>query len=134
MYHNCKFSRSLQEDKYDHVTATYFLIAERILKKRHGFAALHVKLEERHSYPYEYIANRCVNLLTPVNRRVLLYHITILLCILLWHASLCTNPLHYIIDNNKLGICEDSLGTISKLFSKTVILNTRNKLKLEKLS
>ena len=26
------------------------------------------------------------------------------------------------------------LGTVSKLFSKTVILNTRNKLKLEKLS
>ena len=29
---------------------------------------------------------------------------------------------------------KNRLGTVSKLFSKTVILNTRNKLKLEKLS
>lgn len=54
--------KSLQEDKYNHTTATYFLLAERILKKRHNYAALHVRLEQRHSYPYEYIANRTLDL------------------------------------------------------------------------
>jgi len=48
--------KSLQDNHYDHVTATYFLIAERILKRRLGSVALHVKLQERHSYPYEVIA------------------------------------------------------------------------------
>ncbi len=45
--------RSLEEDKYDHITATYFLIAERLLRKRYGSSPFHLKLEERRSYPYE---------------------------------------------------------------------------------
>ena len=47
------FYRSLEDDKYDHVTATYFLLAERVLKKRHGSGPFHVKLEESESYPYD---------------------------------------------------------------------------------
>ena len=45
--------RSLEENKYDHITATYFLIAEKLLKKSYGSTAFHLKLEDRRSFPYE---------------------------------------------------------------------------------
>merc|ERR1719494_889857 len=48
-----QIKRSIEDNKYDHITATYFLLAERLLKRRHGSLALHVKLEERHTFPYE---------------------------------------------------------------------------------
>lgn len=48
-----EIKRSLEDGKYDHITATYFLIAERLLKKKYGSSAFHLKLEERRSYPYE---------------------------------------------------------------------------------
>lgn len=51
--------RSLKENQYDHATATYFLLAERIVKKRRGSAVpFHVKLDERHSVPTEFMLNR----------------------------------------------------------------------------
>ena len=45
--------RSLEDNKYDHITATYFLIAEKLLKKSYGSTAFHLKLEDRRSFPYE---------------------------------------------------------------------------------
>jgi len=48
-----EIKRSLEDNKYDHITATYFLIAEKLLKKSYGSTAFHLKLEDRRSFPYE---------------------------------------------------------------------------------
>lgn len=45
--------KCLNDDEYNHITATYFLIAERILKRKYGKTPLHVKLEESTSLPPE---------------------------------------------------------------------------------
>eukprot|EP00794_Sanderia_malayensis_P018867 gene18867-20767_t len=56
--HRDEIQTSLEADNYDHITATYFLIAERLLRKRYGATAFHLKLEERRSYPYEEIRSQ----------------------------------------------------------------------------